>query len=80
MTRLVRIDYVGELKSWYKVVACDLQLHIWSAMNSIASNEPRVMSFDVFQSVPFHWSFALSFHFLMCLLLTAIGNERNDIY
>jgi hypothetical protein len=80
MIQLLRIDYVGELRSWYKVVRCDLPLHLWSAINPIASNEPWVMSLDIFQTVPFHCSFALSFHFLMFVLLTAIGNARNDIY
>lgn len=80
MTQLLRIDYVDELRSWYKMVTCDLPLHLWSAMNPIASNEPSVMSLDVFQTVPFQCSFTLSFYFLMFLLLTAIGNARNYIY
>ena len=63
MTQFLRIDYVGELKSWYKVITWNLPLQLWSAMNPIASNQPWVMSLDVFQTFPFHWSFALSFHF-----------------
>ena len=66
MTQPPRIEYVGEFRSWHKVVTCDLPLHLWSVMNPIASNEPRVMSLDL--------SFALSFHFLMFVFVFVIDS------